>query len=73
VNVILLFLGIVLLTISMTIVDFSSLLKLLGFREESLLVLQDAMAIAVLAFVLFSMAQPQVVIKPVDSEFAVPN
>jgi hypothetical protein len=64
VDTILLFLGIALLTISFVITDFSHLLKLLGFREEALVVLQDAMAISVLAFALLTAAQPEVVFKP---------
>lgn len=66
-DIILLFLGLVLLTIGMAIVDFSTLLRLLGFKEESLLAFQDAMAISVLAFALLTMAQPTVVYKPPGS------
>lgn len=61
---ILLFIGVALLTISFVIMDFSSLLKNLGFKEESLDVLKDAIAISILGFALFIISQPKIVVKP---------
>lgn len=64
VDLICLFLGLVLMSAGLGIMDFGTLLRMLGFREEAKMVIQDALAITLLAFALLMLSQPRMIIKP---------
>lgn len=59
----LIFLGLVLLTVSMKLVRVSTIFKLLGFKKESSSIFKEAVTIALFGFIMLSVAQPGLVVK----------
>ena len=64
----LLFLGLIALAVSVKLVRLSEIFKLLGFKVESKAIFRDAVNIALIGFILFSVAQPPVILKSPSTE-----